>query len=57
MKLGEKIDIRIFIVLSGFFVFDIVLGIGGYLCGWIIEVYGFESLGKIIVVFYVIVEV
>lgn len=36
---------------------DVVLGVGGYFCGCIIEVYGFESLGKIIVVLYVIVEV
>lgn len=39
----------------GFFVLDIVLGVGGYFKGCIVEIYGLELFGKIMVVFYVVV--
>lgn len=47
----------ILVILIGFIVLDVVLGIGGLLCGWVIEIYGLELLGKIIVVLYVVVNV
>lgn len=57
MKLGDNIGCWVLIILIGLVILDNVLGVGGYFKGWIIEIYGFESFGKIIVVFYVIVEV
>lgn len=43
-------------ILIGLLGFDIVLGIGGLFKGWIIEIYGFESFGKMILMLYCIVE-
>lgn len=57
MKLGDNKGCRVLSILSGFVIVDNVLGVGGYFKGRIIEIYGFESLGKMIVVLYVIVEV
>lgn len=57
MCMGDVVDIKIVIIFSGFLVIDEVFGVGGYLWGWIIEMYGLESFGKMIVVFYVVVEV
>lgn len=57
MKLGEKSFMNVEFILIGSINLDIVLGIGGVFKGRIIEIYGVESLGKIIFVLYVIVEV
>lgn len=57
MWMGDVVQMIILMILSGLLVLDDVLGVGGYLCGWIVEIYGFESLGKMIVVLYVVVEV
>lgn len=57
MKLGDGVDYLIEVILFGFIVLDIVLGIGGYFRGRIIEVYGFELSGKIIFILYVMVSV
>lgn len=56
MFMGDFIVQDIEVILIGFLGFDIVLGIGGFLCGWVVEIYGLELLGKIILVIYVIVE-
>lgn len=55
--MGEGIYIKVEVFSLGLLVLDIVFGINGYFKGRIMEVYGFESLGKIIVFLYVIVEV
>lgn len=39
------------VIFIGFFIIDIVLGIGGLLCGCVVEIYGLELLGKIMLIF------
>lgn len=57
MKLGkDNFVVEIELILIGLFGLDIVFGIGGLFKGWIIEIYGFESLGKMILMLYVVVE-
>lgn len=41
----------------GSLLIDMVFGGYGFLCGRIIEIFGFELSGKMILVLYVIVEV
>lgn len=47
MKLGDNKVLDIEVILIGLLGIDIVLGIGGLFMGCIVEVYGFELLGKI----------
>lgn len=57
MKLGEVIFMFIDVILIGVIGLDIVIGIGGLFRGRIVEVYGLEFFGKIIVVFSCVVLV
>lgn len=57
MKLGVESKFDVQVVSIGSFSFDFVLGVGGILCGCIIEIYGFELGGKIILVFVIVVQV
>jgi recombination protein RecA len=57
MKLGEQTEQRISTISSGSLALDIVLGVGGYPRGRIIETYGPESSGKTTVALHAIAEV
>ncbi|WP_071459514.1 recombinase RecA [Bacillus massilinigeriensis] len=57
MKLGEQTDTRVSTVPSGSLALDVVLGIGGYPRGRVIEIYGPESSGKTTVALHAIAEV
>ena len=57
MKLGAEEKVDVLVIFIGLFGFDIVLGVGGFSCGWVIEIFGLEVLGKIIMMLYCIVEV
>lgn len=52
---GEVVE-DIQVVFMGLLGFDIVLGVGGLLCGWVVEIYGLELFGKIMFMLQVIVE-
>lgn len=57
MKLGvDNFVVEIEVILIGLLGLDIVLGIGGLFKGCIIEIFGLESLGKIMLMLYVVVE-
>lgn len=38
------------VIFIGLLIIDIVLGIGGLFCGCVVEIYGFELLGKMILI-------
>ena len=57
MKLGEESHNEIDVVSSGSLTLDIVLGVGGYPKGRIIEIYGPESSGKTTFALHAIAEV
>ncbi|WP_028399053.1 recombinase RecA [Ectobacillus panaciterrae] len=57
MKLGEQTDRQISTISSGSLALDVVLGVGGYPRGRIIEIYGPESSGKTTVALHAIAEV
>lgn len=57
MCMGDYECQVILVIFIGFLGLDIVFGIGGLFKGWIVEIYGLEFLGKIILIFLVIVEV
>lgn len=54
--MGDFICMKVEIIFSGVFILDLVLG-GGLFKGRVIEIYGLESFGKIILVLYAIVEI
>lgn len=56
MCMGDCVVEFVEVILIGLLMFDIVLGIGGLLKGCVVEIYGLEFLGKIILILQVIVE-
>lgn len=57
MWLGSDECVFVVVILIGFIVFDVVFGVGGFLCGCIVEIYGLEFFGKMMLILYVIVNV
>lgn len=57
MKMGGKVDTKIFTISSGSIAIDAGLGVGGYPRGRIIEIYGPESSGKTTVALHAVAEV
>lgn len=57
MCLGDNCVMDVEIILTGFLFLDIVLGVGGLLMGCIVEIFGFEFLGKMILILELIVVV
>lgn len=57
MCMGDQVYVVIFVILIGFLGLDIVLGIGGMFQGWIVEIYGFELFGKIMLMLSLVVQV
>src|SRR5690625_1641239 len=56
MKLGDEADRKIETISSGSLALDEALGIGGYPCGRVVEIYGPESSGKTTVALHAIAE-
>lgn len=56
MCFGDDNVIEVDVIFFGFLSFDIVFGVNGFFCGCIVEIYGLEFFGKIILVIYVFVE-
>lgn len=57
MCLGEDCFMDVEIIFIGLFLLDIVFGVGGLLMGCIVEIYGLEFFGKMILMLQVIVVV
>lgn len=55
MCLGEDCFMDVEIIFIGLFLLDIVFGVGGLLMGCIVEIYGLEFFGKIMLMLQVIV--
>lgn len=55
MRLGEVGKVKVVMFLSGVMMLDIVFG-GGLLCGRIVEIYGLELLGKMMLALYAMAE-
>lgn len=56
MRLGEKQVVAIDVIQSGSIGLDVALGIGGFPCGRIVEIYGPESSGKTTLAIHAIAE-
>ena len=56
MRLGDRPNIDVDVILSGSLLLDSVLGVGGYPKGRIIEIYGPESSGKTTLALHAIAE-
>ena len=56
MRFGEKLNTSIEVLPTGSIALDIALGIGGYPCGRIVEIYGAESSGKTTIALHAIAE-
>lgn len=56
MLYGQKPDINVEVIPSGSLAIDIALGVGGYPCGRIVEIYGPESSGKTTLTLHAIAE-
>ena len=57
MKLGDRAAVDVAVIPTGSLTLDMVLGIGGYPKGRIIEIYGPESSGKTTLTLHAIAEV
>ena len=57
MRMGYATDMKVASVSSGSLAIDKALGIGGYPCGRIVEIYGPESSGKTTVALHAVAEV
>lgn len=56
MRYGQKPDIAVDVIPSGSLAIDVALGVGGYPCGRIVEIYGPESSGKTTLTLHAIAE-
>ena len=56
MKLGERPHVDVDVIPSGSLLIDNALGVGGYPCGRVIEIYGPESSGKTTLALHAIAE-
>jgi len=56
MKLGERPAVDVDVIPSGSLLIDKALGVGGYPCGRVIEIYGPESSGKTTLALHAIAE-
>lgn len=57
MRMGDAADTKIETISSGSLAIDKALGVGGYPCGRIVEMYGPESSGKTTVALHAVAEV
>lgn len=56
MRMGDERGVDIAVVRSGSLSIDAALGVGGYPCGRVVEIYGPESSGKTTVALHAIAE-
>ena len=56
MRMGDERDLDVPVISSGSLAIDAALGIGGYPCGRVVEIYGPESSGKTTVALHAIAE-
>jgi len=56
MKLGERPTVNVNVIPSGSLLIDRALGVGGYPCGRVIEIFGPESSGKTTLALHAIAE-
>jgi len=56
MRMGDEREVDIPVISSGSLSIDAALGVGGYPCGRVVEIYGPESSGKTTVALHAIAE-